>query len=155
METQPLSASEPLSPRACVLIFNDQQQIMLIHRVKNGSDYWVVPGGSIEAGETPVSAAIREAREELSLTVEKLILCFEQQNRQRHEYYFFTNHYHGTAALGQGPEQLRQHASNLYQPAWVKVTELADINLQPTSTKARILAQQHLWSAQLKPLSGA
>ena len=57
------------NPRACLVILNDDNEILLIKRKKAGREYWVFPGGSIEAGETAEVAAVREALEELSLVV--------------------------------------------------------------------------------------
>jgi 8-oxo-dGTP diphosphatase len=36
---------------------------------------WVIPGGTVEANESPKSAALREAREETGLAAEDLVLC--------------------------------------------------------------------------------
>lgn len=58
---------------AKTLIFNDAGQVLLVvrgakqlHR-PNGYD---LPGGRVEAGESAVEAAVREAQEEVSLTLD-------------------------------------------------------------------------------------
>jgi 8-oxo-dGTP diphosphatase len=52
--------------RAAALIIKEDK-ILLMHRKKEGREYWVFPGGSVEEGETPEEAVIREIMEELSL----------------------------------------------------------------------------------------
>lgn len=39
-------------------------------RLKAHSGQWAIPGGRMEAGETPVEAALREAREEINLELD-------------------------------------------------------------------------------------
>jgi len=53
-----------------VSILIEKEKVFLIHRQKEGCEYYVLPGGSIEEGETPEAACIREAKEETSLQVE-------------------------------------------------------------------------------------
>lgn len=55
-------------PRARVLLVHDSHALV----VKNwlGAGSWALPGGGIEANETPAEAAIREVQEELGLTIE-------------------------------------------------------------------------------------
>ena len=58
--------------RAGVILFNPQtKQILLIHRWKNGEEYFVIPGGGAESGETAVQAAQREIQEELGWNLSK------------------------------------------------------------------------------------
>jgi 8-oxo-dGTP diphosphatase len=54
--------------RVCAIIKKDNQ-ILLIHRFKNGDEYWVFPGGGVESGETWDQALVREVMEETSLPV--------------------------------------------------------------------------------------
>jgi 8-oxo-dGTP diphosphatase len=56
-----------LLPAACALIFNDRDELLL-HRASDDGR-WHTTGGTIEPGEEPATAAIREAREETGLEV--------------------------------------------------------------------------------------
>jgi mutator protein MutT len=50
-----------------------QDEVLLVRRGRPpGKDYWSLPGGKIEAGETPEAAALREVREETGLQPELL-----------------------------------------------------------------------------------
>lgn len=57
---------------AGVLIFNDENKVMLQRRSDNRK--WGLPGGSMEIGETFQEVAIREAYEEVNLKVKDLKL---------------------------------------------------------------------------------
>lgn len=51
---------------ARVFLFDSDNRLVLIKRTRPGRDpYWVLPGGGIEPGETPIEAVHREAFEEL------------------------------------------------------------------------------------------
>jgi ADP-ribose pyrophosphatase YjhB (NUDIX family) len=50
------------------VIFDNQRQVLLVHR--RDMDLWDLPGGGMEAGETPSEAASREVKEETGLDVE-------------------------------------------------------------------------------------
>ena len=54
--------------RARVILYNKENKaVLLIHRFKNGRNYWVIPGGGAKGHETPIDTAIREINEELSI----------------------------------------------------------------------------------------
>ena len=61
--------------RAQVVLLQDGRILLARHERAAGS-YWVLPGGSVEADETPEAAAIREVREETGLEIELERLLF-------------------------------------------------------------------------------
>lgn len=55
-------------PSSAVIILEDDQQKALIVKA-NYKAHWTLPGGMIDAGETPKQAAVREVYEEVGLTI--------------------------------------------------------------------------------------
>jgi 8-oxo-dGTP pyrophosphatase MutT (NUDIX family) len=56
-----------LLPAITVIIFDDQGRMLLVQHTEGGA--WLPPGGSIEPGERPADAAVREIWEETGLRV--------------------------------------------------------------------------------------
>ena len=60
--------NEPIErPGARVVVLDEDDRILLLRSDEDGRAIWVMPGGALEAGETPEQAAARELREEVSL----------------------------------------------------------------------------------------
>ena len=128
--------------RAGVILFNPQtKQILLMHRWKNGEEYFVIPGGGAESGETAVQSAQREIREELgwSLSEKQLQPAFTFRNSQRLEIYFRATISHTSAPMIQGEEALRSHTQNIYQPEWLDIEAICGLNLRPSGLKNLLL----------------
>lgn len=51
-----------------VLVFNERCELFVAH--VTGQDWWDIPKGLLDAGEEPLCAAIREAREEAGLELQ-------------------------------------------------------------------------------------
>lgn len=65
---------------AGVLFVNERGQILLVHPTYRPD--WLLPGGSVDADESPHVCAIREVREELGLDVRVgRLLCLEYHAR--------------------------------------------------------------------------
>jgi 8-oxo-dGTP diphosphatase len=61
--------------RAAVIIEKNGEILLAKHKKKN-NEYWVIPGGTLEEGETLEEAAIREIQEESGYTVKIHNLVF-------------------------------------------------------------------------------
>ncbi|MDX1960927.1 MAG: NUDIX hydrolase [Leptospiraceae bacterium] len=62
--------SKKLRVRVAAIIQDDNGNILFIKQKKNKKDYWLLPGGGIEFGESAESALARELKEELELEIE-------------------------------------------------------------------------------------
>lgn len=123
-----------LSERAAVVIV-EEESVLLMHRRKGDEDYYMVPGGSVEPGETPEGAAIREAREETGLDVEldEKLAVLEVNERRGH--YFMVTRFAGEQAVG-GPERARMSPTNRYDLEWVGRERLPGLDLRPPGSAA-------------------
>ena len=63
-----MSIKQDIEIRAAVVLHRDGKVLLVKHR-KRGMEYWVLPGGHQEAGESVPDAARRELREETGLEV--------------------------------------------------------------------------------------
>jgi len=68
-ETGPMAIRGATVRFGCSVIITDAQGRILLQRRTDG-DWWGLPAGGMEPGETPTQAAIREVREETGLEVE-------------------------------------------------------------------------------------
>ena len=107
-------------------------RVLLMHRRKRGEDYYMVPGGSIEPGETQEEAATREAKEETGLDVklERKLGTSDDDGRLGH--YFLATEFAGEQRVG-GPELDRMSPENRYDLEWVEVGRLREIDLRPAA----------------------
>lgn len=122
------------------MVFVKDSSVLLMYRFKNGSEYYVFPGGGVEEGETVEQAAMREAKEETSLDVKNLKKLWESENQGRTEHYFFINKFEGSLKVA-GPEAERQSKDNVYRLEWVSFDKLEDLDVKPEDMKKRVLEE--------------
>lgn len=68
MTTSDFTASLPRKRMAAGVLLSDRHaRVLLVEPTYK--PYWEVPGGTVEAGESPRAAAVRELEEELGLTL--------------------------------------------------------------------------------------
>lgn len=136
-----------MNKRAAAIIIKGDQ-ILLIRRVVDGrGEYWVFPGGGVEAGETEEQAMMREVQEELSLTVTESKLLFEVFNEftmgkfpPRQEYYYLVTGFTGEVALG-GEEAKRMNEQDQYHPTWVPLKDASTMeHLVPEVARQRLVS---------------
>ncbi len=113
--------------------------ILLIKRHRFGFEYYTIPGGNVEVGESLKTTAKRELMEEsglqIKLSAQKPLEVF---SAGREEYYFFADSFVGEARLG-GEEKEFSTKNNFYQLEWMPIKNLKKINLLPEELKSKLL----------------
>jgi 8-oxo-dGTP diphosphatase len=111
------------------VVFNAQGEIVLIKRGK-APHYgrWMIPGGSLEWGETLEQAAVREVREEtgLDIEIETFVDFFQAISPEAPGYHFLIMDYAARAIAGS-----LAAASDALEARWVGVDSLVAYDLTP------------------------
>lgn len=91
-------------------------------------EYYVIPGGGIEEGETKEENVIREMKEEFSINVKIDGYLGKEETKDTIEYFFACTILDGTPELG-GEEKERCSESNYYEIRKVSISELDSIDI--------------------------
>ena len=68
-------------PNAAIVLFRKDGKVLLCERIENYPKRWQFPQGGIDEGETPLQAAVRELREETSVTSARLVYALSEPLR--------------------------------------------------------------------------
>jgi 8-oxo-dGTP pyrophosphatase MutT (NUDIX family) len=115
--------------RVAIFVLDDNDNVLLFHRRKPGEEYYAVPGGGVEPGETPEQAAVRELKEETGLDVTLGEKIGEVEADGNYQYFYVSKIWSGTPALG-GEELERESPTNVYDLVWMPIEELNEIDLR-------------------------
>lgn len=130
--------------RAAGIIIHDNQ-LLVIYRKKNDSQYYTFPGGTVEHCETTENCAAREIFEETSIHTEIKQLVYQIEIHHDHtvkiEYFYLANYVSGTPKLQSSSiEASRSSNNNIYRPMWIPLEKLADIPLYPIEIRNKLIA---------------
>ena len=118
--------------RSAVVIVKDGE-VALIKRINARDIYHLFPGGRVETGETIRDAAIREAHEELGVTVRLGALLSIVHFGESEQYYFAADVTSGSFGTGKGEELASptKSESGSYAPVWLPYTALTQHDVRP------------------------
>ena len=121
--------------RATAILIKEHK-ILLMRRVKNGSEYFIFPGGGVEEGETIEDALKREVKEELSLDILEWKHLFDIEvevppvflgTKDQKYFVFMIDRYTGVPEIG-GPEKESDNEDNQHHLVWIPIKELSRMN---------------------------
>lgn len=137
--------------RAQGVCFSDHLLLCARHR-KPDADYWVLPGGHVERGESLWDALVREFDEETGLRVESgdLWSISEFRSADRHviDCAFQVTGFSGRPRVGEDPER-GSMSPTLVELQWFGRDAFAGLAFRPSILARRLRAQ---WDA---PSAGA
>lgn len=101
-------------------------RLLLMERWRGGLHYFSIPGGGIEAGETPEMAVVRELFEETSIDVSVKRLLYEMRAGRTIHYIFLCDYLRGRPKLQPDSEEakLTELTDNRFKPVWQPLEKL-------------------------------
>lgn len=121
-------------PRA-VAVVQRGRQVLVIKRHYYGRDYAVLPGGSVEPGESFEQAAVRELREESTLEARVMRQVLVGEHNGRDARYFLMTDVTGTPILS-GPELEDHSPENRFELLWAASDDFEQLGLHPEHLRA-------------------
>lgn len=125
-----------------VIIHN--QNILLMKRNKFGMQYYCLPGGGIDSGETADHAAVREIKEEASIDVvnPRLILIENAGDPYGIQYIFACDYKDGEVKIHPNSIEAKLNAEgkNTFQTLWVPISKFAGLPFRSSVLQQELLA---------------
>lgn len=113
-------------------------KVLLMHQILGDEDFYTLPGGTWEKGETIEDTCKREIREEFNIDVEVGNLVFLLDTKTRIAFYFLCSTEKTEIKLG-GPEKERMNEKEQYHVEWLDLDEISKVNFIPPQAKEGII----------------
>jgi 8-oxo-dGTP diphosphatase len=130
--------------RVSLIIINQNQEILLVKHRKKDKEYWVLPGGHLDYGETIAECALRELKEETSLDgqFERIVFISESlaPDGSRH----IINIFALIKVIG-GQIQIGSDEDILCEVAYKPLSELQNLVIYPDIRLQILQNQQNNW----------
>lgn len=133
-----------MQKRVSGIIIKDSKILLIKRYKKEKGQYYVLPGGKLEDGESEIEGLERELKEETNLNFEVGEKLYEfvggEDNRVRAAFYI--ENPTGTPKMV-GPELEKADENNQYELMWVNLTELHKLNIKPDQHMALLAMVLH------------
>jgi len=119
--------------RVAAAVIKDDHVLLVAHQFPNQARAWLMPGGSVELGETLIEAAARETREETGLEVEISRLLFWREFfdwRYTLEMTFLARPTGGQLSAGHDPE-FGDGDQIIKAVEWFPLADLSQVDIAP------------------------
>ena len=114
-----------------IIIKDGKVLVMFRRRIENNEkrEYYVVPGGGIEEGETPELAVVRELKEEMCVDSKILGYLGKGETKSGYAYYYACEIPDSqTPHLG-GEELEKLSDANYYEPMFIEIKKIENLDL--------------------------
>lgn len=113
------------------IIFDEDRVILLFRHRKTADgikEYYAIPGGGQDEGETITECVIRELKEEYSVDIEIKEYLGQVGDEKNMGYLYYCEIINGTPTLG-GEEKEHNNKDNYYEIQYIKVSELDNYDI--------------------------
>lgn len=118
------------SVRAIII---DNDELLLIKRIKQDITYYVFPGGGVEEGESLFEALDREIQEEINITISNPERIYQENTETSTNHFFICEYKSGEFGISNGPEYTSVEYQNKgqYIPVRIPIDDLSNYNIVP------------------------
>jgi 8-oxo-dGTP diphosphatase len=125
----------------------EDEKVLLMHRVKNGHEYWVFPGGGVDDKDKSLEDGLkRECFEELGVNVEVGDLFMKKfyvldSFQGQIQYFYNCKIIGGEVGTGRGPEFTGRDVEKYgtYEVVWIPISLLKDRTVYPFEVRDKII----------------
>lgn len=113
----------------------DNGRLLVMHVTEPDKQYYTLPGGGVEPGETVEEAVVREIAEEAMLEIEIQHLAYiHHYDDGTSQFYYYCTYVSGTPQLDpNSPEFLKE--KDKFKPMWLPIDKLPSTLLYPLEVR--------------------
>ena len=132
-------------------------KLLAIHRHREGQEYYVFPGGHVDAGETLAETVAREVTEETSVVARPFRELYKfwyedhKHNRGNGWQSFMACEYQSGEPQKTDAEEYTDplRRGGIYEPVWLDIDQIEKLDLRPSFVKKQLLKDYRKKGARL------